>query len=49
MPRWVKVSLLALAALAMILGAALVSGGHGPSRHGAWATVGLPAHGGFGA
>jgi hypothetical protein len=35
MPRWVRLSLLVVALLAVAVVLLLVSGGHGPSRHGA--------------
>lgn len=38
MPRWVKVSLIVLAALALLGAVALLSG-HGPARHGSAAPV----------
>jgi hypothetical protein len=34
MPRWVKFSLVFLAVLVAVLVVGLVTGGHGPSRHG---------------
>jgi hypothetical protein len=48
MPRWVKVSLVILAVLAAILVAGLVTGGHGPSRHGGGDLVELAIRGGTG-
>jgi hypothetical protein len=46
MPRWVKVSVIVALVLAVLVVIALLTGGHGPSRHMSSGAVGAGAVGG---